>query len=263
MEVWREAYKLEADRAELIDAQLKSELDKMGEVSAELLEEFEGCMVDLEPLPQRPVSEAAAEWAEAYLAIRRCNEKSELQLTEMRSKLMAKCDEQRTAYTPSVTQDFGPIRYQGIKFKGITFPRFAAESGSSIFFVELRMPLGLKLEENTLTPGGSGAVRAIEVGDVIEGGSAFGDGRVRPGDYVRCITVPQRRLGQNEELEDEAGGGFDGLGVALGASAGQLTKALLVIPSTSSFPFERVLDEIQRNRELDGYVGLVVERPFA
>lgn len=262
MEVWREAYKLEADRAELIDAQLKAELSKLGEVSEKLLEEFEGCLVDLDPLPTQPESEVANEWAQAYLAIRRCNEQLELKLSEVRSKLQEKGAEHEASVASSVTEDYGPIRHQGITFKDITFPRFSTETGSSIYFLELPMPLGLKLQETMVQPRGSVAARAVEVTEVLDGGSAGKDGRIRPGDYVRCITVPKRRLNANDELEGEAGGSLDGVSAAFGVGAGQLTKALLVIPTSSSFPFERVLEDIQKNKELDGYVAMVLERPL-
>jgi len=262
-EVWREAYGLESERAELIEEQLRSELARLGEASAELREEFEGCLLDLDAAPTKPESEAANEWAEAYTSLRRCNEQLELRLIEMRSKLQERDDLERASLTPQVKMDFGPIRYQGITYKGISFPRFGTESGSSIFFLELKMPLGIRLEEATLQPKGSGAVRAVEVAEVISSGSAAKDGRVRAGDLVRAITVPQRRLQSNDELEGEAGGGADAMAVAFGAGAGSLTKALLVIPPESSFPFERVLDEIGKNSEIDSYVGMVFERPLS
>jgi len=97
------------------------------------------------------------------------------------------------------------------------------------------------------------------VTEVGESGSAFKDGTVRVGDVVRAITVPQRRLQKQEGDEEESGT----LGDALGISAGEMTKAMLVIPpDTNSFPFDRILGDIQKNQQVDSYVGLVVERPM-
>eukprot|EP00415_Alexandrium_ostenfeldii_P001774 UN1774 len=136
------------------------------------------------------------------------------------------------------------------------------EDGSSIYFVELPMPLGLKLEERMVQPQGSLTSRAVEVIEVLDTGSAARDGRIKAGDYLRCITVPKRKIDADDELEGEAGTGVGGISAAFGIAAGKLTKALLVIPTSSSFPFERVLEDIQKNRELDGYVGMVLERPL-
>ncbi|CAK9107013.1 unnamed protein product [Durusdinium trenchii] len=74
------------------------------------------------------------------------------------------------------------------------------------------------------------------------------------GDYLRAITTPQRKLTGGEEGEE------GGMAEALGASAGEQTKAVLVIPR--GFPFQRVIDEIAENNKMDSYVGLVFERPF-
>lgn len=259
-EVWREAYDLEAERSELIAAQLEAELARVGDLSTQLREEFEGCLVDLDPAPLKPESEAANEWAQAYAAIRRCNEQSELQLTELRSKIQERGAAADDAKKPEVTLDFGPIRHMGITFKGITFKRFGSASGSKIFFVELLMPLGLRLEETAVELRTGGVARAVEVGEVVEGGSAFKDSRVRKGDYLRAITVPQRRLSRdNQQGQEEEVGNFV---ESIGVGAGNLEKALLVIPLESSFPFERVMEDIQKNRQIDNLVGMVFERPF-
>jgi len=203
----------------------------------------------------------ANEWAEAYLAIRKCNEQSELKMTELRAKFQLRIEEQVTSMAPEVKQDFGPISYKGITFKDTKFPRFAAQNGSSIFFLELPLPLGLSLAERVLQPQDSAPARAVEVEGVLEGGSAFEDGRVQPGDLLRCITVPKRKVTSNEEVQEGEEPDTE-FAVGLGLSAGDLTKALLVIPSTSSFPFERVLEEMQANRNADNRVGMVFERPL-
>lgn len=260
--VWKEAYALEMERSELLDEQLRAELDRIGEMSVKLKEEFEGCIVDLEPAPERPAEGTGVVWAEAYTALRRCNEQAELQLTEMRARAQEYGVSRQDALKEVVSMDFGPIRYKGLKFKDISISRFGMAAGSSFYFVELPMPLGLKLEEKMVEPSpGARVVRAVDVAEVVEGGSASGDGRIRAGDLLRAITVPQRRVAPSED-DDEVGGNFEGASVALGIGAGTLTKALLVIPSESSFPFERVLDDMAKNREIDSLVGLVLERRF-
>merc|ERR1719220_1488627 len=103
----------------------------------------------------------------------------------------------------------------------------------------------------------SARYRAVEVTEVVDGGSAAKDGRIRAGDYLRCITVPKRKLTTDDEGEES--GSF---AESIGISAGQQTKALLVIPTQSSFPFEQVLDDMKSNTQMDGYVGMVLERPL-
>ncbi|CAK0834906.1 unnamed protein product, partial [Prorocentrum cordatum] len=252
VDVWKQAYQLEADRMDLISEQLKTEYERLGEVSQSLQQEYEGCILDLDSAPVAPEAEAAGDqWANAYTDLRRCNEQSELKVTEMRARLQGTIIEAAESTTPDVRGDWGPIRYKGITFKDIVFPRFFAEAGSKVYFIELEMPLGLKLEERTLAREGSRAVRAVEVAEVMPGASAAEDGRIRAGDIVRCITAPKRRV-PSDEAGDEAGA----------FSEGEQTKAMLVIPTESSFPFEKVLEEIAENRNVDGYVGLVLERPL-
>ncbi|CAJ1362257.1 unnamed protein product [Effrenium voratum] len=110
-------------------------------------------------------------------------------------------------------------------------------------------PLGLALEEVEV----EGVGTVIQVVEVVEGGSALVDGSIRVGDYLRAVTTPQRRLSGDEGEEGDVLETF-------GASAGEQTKAVLVIPR--GFPFNKVMDEIADNRRLDSYVGLVFERPF-
>eukprot|EP00415_Alexandrium_ostenfeldii_P004484 UN4484 len=143
----------------------------------------------------------------------------------MRSKLQAKTSMTESSRAAQVVDDYGPIRYQGIRFKGISFPRFGMEDGSSIYFVELPMPLGLKLEERMVQPQGSLTSRAVEVIEVLDTGSAARDGRIKAGDYLRCITVPKRKIDADDELEGEAGTGVGGISAAFGIAAGKLTKA--------------------------------------
>lgn len=254
-DLFKQAYQMEAERVELISEQLQSEYGRLGEVSEKLQKEFEGCVLDLGSVPVAPDAEAAAGiWAQAYTELRRCNEQSELKLTEMRSRLQGTLSDIEESTAAEVKRDWGPIRYKGITFKDIAFSRFATGAeGSKVYFIELEMPLGLKLEERTLTTAGSGAVRAVEVTEVLEGASAAADGRIQPGDLLRCITVPKRRMGKNQGDED-----MDEV-----YNEGSQTKALLVIPKESSFPFERVLEEIGENQKLDGFVGMVLERPLA
>lgn len=259
MEVWKQAFVLEEERAELLDLQLRSEYVRLGKASETLLEEFEGCIVALDDLPSQPESEVPNEWAAAYTSIRRCNEQSELKLAEMRNRMEEKADQDRESVREEVRQDFGPILYKGITFKDITFKRLAATGGSSIFFVELQMPLGTSLEEKMVDFQRTVA-RTVEVTEVAEGGSAFKDGTIKAGDLLRAITVPQRRLSVDPEMGEGEGSG--GLSDALGVGAGEQTKALLVIPTESSFPFERILEEIKANSKIDGMVGMVFERPF-
>ncbi|CAE7670146.1 unnamed protein product, partial [Symbiodinium microadriaticum] len=58
-------------------------------------------------------------------------------------------------------------------------------------------PLGLQLEEVEI----EGIGRVIQVTDIVEGSSAFNDGSIRKGDFLRAVTTPQRKLSgeQGEE----------------------------------------------------------------
>ncbi|CAK9105939.1 unnamed protein product [Durusdinium trenchii] len=153
-------------------------------------------------------------------------------------------------YSWTATMDLGPIKYKGIKFTDIQLDRYHRQKGSSFYFLELPMPMGVSLEEVEV----DGVGTVIQVTDLVDGGSAKEDGSIRVGDYLRAITTPQRKLTGGEEGEE------GGMAEALGASAGEQTKAVLVIPR--GFPFQRVIDEIAENNKMDSYVGLVFERPF-
>eukprot|EP00913_Durusdinium_trenchii_P035839 g33537.t1 len=62
----------------------------LGELSAGLRDEFEGCLVDLEKVPETPETSEAARWSEAFTGIRRCNEQLELKITEIRERITEK-----------------------------------------------------------------------------------------------------------------------------------------------------------------------------
>lgn len=251
VQVWKDAYQLELERADLLDEQLKAGLDRLGELSAGLRDEFEGCLVDLEKVPETPETSEAARWSEAFTGIRRCNEQLELKITEIRERITEKEDEKNgDYYSWTATMDLGPIKYKGIKFTDIQLDRYHRQKGSSFYFLELPMPMGVSLEEVEV----DGVGTVIQVTDLVDGGSAKEDGSIRVGDYLRAITTPQRKLTGGEEGEE------GGMAEALGASAGEQTKAVLVIPR--GFPFQRVIDEIAENNKMDSYVGLVFERPF-
>lgn len=253
LSTWKEAFQVEDERSILLREQIALEVGKLGEISKDLQAEFEGCILNLEKAPDSPSSTDVGMWSAAYLAIRRCNEQLELQINEIRAKLSDKRFQQTGDFTSRwVTMDLGPIRYRGIKYTGIEFDRYCTKSGSTIYFVELPMPLGIKLEEREI----EGLGRVIEVTDMVEGGSALADGSIRIGDYLRAITTPQRRMKPNDEGEG-AGTTLD----VMGWGAGENTKAVLVIPRT--YPFKKVMEEITKNKEIDSYAGLAFERPFA
>eukprot|EP00435_Cladocopium_sp_Y103_P014070 s882_g3.t1 len=334
--------------ARLISA--KPEL-RLGELSNGLREEFEGCLLDLEKVPEKPADSEAAKWSEAYMGIRHCNEQLELKITEIREKISQKdeaisqklsstrtllstarrlrasvSDAEFAAHTarqrataaqaaqtaedegllrealarlrgepvelqvanalaqhagllpsgkadpdpvpplvemagtvhekmlqtamvspgdspgdtlwsrhlvelawisesqepfdqggvlPSVspdeledeksgdyygwtaTMDLGPIKYKGIKFTDIQLDRYNREKGSSFYFLELQMPLGLQLEEVEV----DGVGTVIQVTEIVDGGSAKEDKSIRVGDYLRAITTPQRKLSGEEGEE--------------------------------------------------------------
>jgi len=250
VEVWQEAYALELERAELLDAQLQQGLGRLQELSATLKEEFEGCLVDLEEAPEKPDATEAAKWSEAYLGIRKCNEQLELKVNELKAKISEKEDEKTGDYYGwTARMDLGPIAFKGIRFTDIQFDRYHREKGSSFYFVELKMPLGLQLEEVEI----EGIGRVIQVTDIVEGSSAFNDGSIRKGDFLRAVTTPQRKLSGEEGEEGDISETF-------GVNAGQQTKAVLVIPR--NFPFQKVLEEISENQRLDSLAGLAFERPF-
>lgn len=250
VQVWKDAYQLELERADLLDEQLKVGLDRLGELSTGLREEFEGCLLDLEKVPEKPADSEAAKWSEAYMGIRHCNEQLELKITEIREKISQKEDEKSGDYYGwTSTMDLDPIKYKGIKFTDIQLDRYNREKGSSFYFLELQMPLGLQLEEVEV----DGVGTVIQVTEIVDGGSAKEDKSIRVGDYLRAVTTPQRKLSGEEGEEGDITETF-------GASAGEQTKAVLVIPR--GFPFQRVMDEISENKKLDGYAGLVFERPF-
>lgn len=250
VQVWKDAYQLELERADLLDEQLKAGLDRLGELSAGLREEFEGCLLDLEKVPEKPASSEAAKWSEAYMGIRHCNEQLELKITEIREKISQKEDEKSGDYYGwTTTMDLGPIKYKGIKFTDIQLDRYNRQQGSSFYFLELQLPLGLSLAEVEV----DGVGTVIQVLEVVDGGSAKEDGSIRAGDYLRAITTPQRKLSGEDGEEGDIAETF-------GASAGEQTKAVLVIPR--GFPFQRVMDEISENKKVDSFAGLVFERPF-
>ncbi|CAE8742227.1 unnamed protein product [Polarella glacialis] len=251
VEVWQQAFALETERSQLLDEQIQNELEKLGALSAELRKEFEGCKVDLE-VPSKPASADSSQWSEAYMALRRCNEQMELRISEIRAKASEK--ESQTSgdfFSYSLTMELGPIRHKGTKFKDIKFDRYNMGKGSKFFFVELSMPLGVKLEEQEIEGVGS----VIVVAEIVDGGSVATEGSVRVGDYLRAVTTPQRRMAQNEEGEGEGD-----LSDAVGFGAGETTKAVLVMPR--GFPFGKVMEEISKNKQMDSYAGLAFERPF-
>ncbi|OLP77534.1 hypothetical protein AK812_SmicGene42396 [Symbiodinium microadriaticum] len=92
-----------------------------------------------------------------------------------------------------------------------------------------------------------------KVTDIVEGSSAFNDGSIRKGDFLRAVTTPQRKLSGEQGEEGDITETF-------GVNAGQQTKAVLVIPR--NFPFQKVLEEISENQRLDSMAGLAFERPF-
>ncbi|CAE7887291.1 unnamed protein product, partial [Symbiodinium sp. KB8] len=109
--------------------------------------------------------------------------------------------------------DLGPIAFKGIRFTDIQFDRYHREKGSSFYFVELKMPLGLQLEEVEI----EGIGRVIQVTDIVEGSSAFNDGSIRKGDFLRAVTTPQRKLSGEQGEEGDITETF-------GVNAGQQTK---------------------------------------
>lgn len=258
-EIWQQAYAVEAERAQLLEEQLKLDLSRVGPGMESLRAEFEGCLVDLSA-PPSPATEAEDEWATAYTSIRRCNEQLQLKISELRGKLEEKEAIAVTKMEPVVTMDMGPIRFKGTKFKGIQIPRLATAKGSLMFFVELEMPLGLRLEEIKSIEGES-SLSSIQVMDIAEGGSAFADGRIREGDILRALTVPRRRL-RDENSDEQVQQSVD-RSINWKVGFGELAKAMLVIPSkTEAFNFERTMGELSDNAAVDGYVGLVFERPY-
>merc|ERR1712107_160950 len=144
LEVWREAYGLENDRAELLEAQLQDELSKLGKLSAELKQDFEGCMV--EEAPGKPESNEADLWSEAYLGLKRCNDQLELRINEIKATSSEKLAQKQKAFERSVRMDLGPIRHKGIRFKDQDFDRYSLKTGSTFYFVELPLPLGVQLD---------------------------------------------------------------------------------------------------------------------
>eukprot|EP00930_Biecheleria_cincta_P087935 TRINITY_DN77173_c0_g1_i1.p1 TRINITY_DN77173_c0_g1~~TRINITY_DN77173_c0_g1_i1.p1 ORF type:complete len:337 (+),score=58.61 TRINITY_DN77173_c0_g1_i1:61-1071(+) len=244
--IWREAYVLETERAELLNFQLQTELRTLGEMSEALLSEFEGCLTELDDAPSKPESEEASKWCEAYQGLKRCNEQLELQISSIRARIFER--ESQTgpeSRSLSVTMDLGPIKFRGIKFKDMKFDRYSRETGSSFYFVELPMPLGVQLEERTDDILG----RVIEVTSLVDGGSAAADGTIRVGDILRAITTPRRQVKELEEGGNVERGGVDE------------TKAAFTIPR-DDYPFAEVMEQIGANKKLDSYAGLAFERPF-
>jgi len=258
LKVWREAYALEEDRADLLAASFESALEQLGDLSKELRLEFEGCLVDLEKAPAKPASDEAGMWSEAYLGIRRCNEQLELKIDEVKAKVSEK-ESEKSGDFQSLTHnmDIGPIRLKGITFKDMKFDRYNREKGSKFYFIELPMPLGVRLEPTEIQSG-LRVGNAIQVAELVEGGSALGDGSIRVGDYLRAVTVVQRqmKMGMNDEGEEEEPELIDVVGVG----AGQVTKSIHVFPE--GFPLEEVTKEMTSNKRMDGYCGMVFERPF-
>lgn len=243
--IWRQAYILEEERAELLNFQLQTELRTLGELSDELQSEFEGCLTQLDDAPSKPGSEEASKWCDAYKGLKRCNEQLELQIGSMRSRISERQSQTGPeSRTLSVTMDLGPIQFRGITFKNVKFDRYSRETGSMFYFVELPMPLGVQLEERTDETLG----RVIEVTSLLDGGFAKVEGTIQTGDILRAVTTPRKQV---KELED--GGNVEKGGV-------DETKAAFTIPQ--DHPFAELMEQISANNKLDSYVGLAFERPF-
>lgn len=244
--IWREAYVLETERAELLNFQLQTELRSLGELSDELLSEFEGCLTQLDDAPSKPDNEEASKWCEAYQGLKRCNGQLELQISQARSRIQERLSQTGPeSRSLSVTMELGPIQFRGLKFKDLKFDRYSRETGSSFYFVELPMPLGVELEERTDETLG----RVIEVTGLVDGGSAAADGTIRVGDILRAITTPRQQVKELEEGGNVERGGVDE------------TKAAFTIPQ-DDYPFAKVMEQIGANKKLDSYAGMAFERPF-